>query len=369
MNRDRALRLVGEYAADQWGLITTRQASELGIDRTTLTRLVDIGLLESPARGVYLIPAAAGAASHLPERAAWLRLAPARPAWQRQPLDDDSGVLSHRTAAQIHGLGDLLADRVEFTVPRRRATRDTQVRFHVAQLEGGDVTTVEGLPVTTAERTVVDLLAARVDGGHVGDVLADALRRNQVQLDELAPRVAGYAARYGVRGRDGRQLLDDLLEQAGYTEPQQLHQRQVRDLAELLSSLDRPQLTALQDAAAAAQRLTSPVAEIVAQQQRILEPILERMQISQQMSETVRAALAPMEKSLAAADPAAVQLMSENIDEMNRKITQTVQPALDALGAAYTTRRAEQLKTTEPDRNAEVEDANADRDTVKERDR
>ncbi|MCA1677405.1 MAG: type IV toxin-antitoxin system AbiEi family antitoxin domain-containing protein, partial [Actinobacteria bacterium] len=182
-------------------MITTAQAVAAGVDRTTLIRLIDAGLLESPARGVYVVPAASP--THIEERAAWLRLEPRHPAWQRQPLDSGSGVVSHCSAAKIHGLGDLTTDGVDITVPRRRTTRDPHVRLRRGALTPDEVTVVDGLPVTTVERTILDLLADHVDGGHVGDVIADAMRRNDIDLDTLATKADPHAAKYDIRGRDG----------------------------------------------------------------------------------------------------------------------------------------------------------------------
>lgn len=234
MKVTQALRIVGDYAADQWGMVTTAQAVAAGVDRTTLVRLVDAGLLESPARGVYVVPAASP--THVDERAAWLRLEPSRAAWKRQPLNADGGVLSHRSAAKIHGLGDLITDGVDITVPRRRTTRDPHVRLRRGTLTDDEVTVIDGLPVTTVKRTVLDLLADHVDGGHVGDVIADALRRNDVDLDTLAAQAGTHAAKYGIRGRDGGALLTSLLSQA--TEGDTYR----RDaMVKLLSTLDHRQ--------------------------------------------------------------------------------------------------------------------------------
>lgn len=221
-------------AADQWGMITTAQATAVGVDRTTLARLVDAGLLTSPARGVYVAPAATP--SHVDERAAWLRLDPHRPAWQRGALDLDGGVISHRSAVKIHGLGDLPADRVEITVPRRRTTRDPAVHLRRANLIDGDITVVDGLPVTTVQRTILDLLADNVDGGHVGDILADAAARNDLDFDTLASRAGMHAGTYGIRGRDGHALVRSLLQQASATDNSRRD-----EMAALLRGLDSRQ--------------------------------------------------------------------------------------------------------------------------------
>jgi predicted transcriptional regulator of viral defense system len=213
MRQLEALRLVGDYAADQGGLVTSAQAKAVGVDGVTLRRMAHAGLLEHVTHGVYGVSAAM-TAEHQLERAAWLRLAPGRPGWERKPLDSDSGVLSHRSAAVIHGVGDLVTDTVEITVPRRRTSREPNVRLRIATLTDSDVTTVAGLPVTTVERTIVDLLADHTDGGHMGDVIAEAHGRNLVDLSALAQRVAPFASAYGVRdGADrGRELIARLLD-------------------------------------------------------------------------------------------------------------------------------------------------------------
>ncbi|WP_086663834.1 type IV toxin-antitoxin system AbiEi family antitoxin domain-containing protein [Lentzea kentuckyensis] len=215
MERVEALRVVGDIAADQWGLFTTKQAEAAGVNRTTLTRLASAGLVDHMARGVHLV-VAAGAPSHVEEKAAWLRLAPSRRAWERAPTDEDNGVFSHRTACVLHGLGDIPAPRVEITVPRRRTTRISGIWLHRGDLSQDEVTaTNDGLPVTTVERTIKDLLVAHVDGGHVGGVLNDALRRQLVDQQRLLALLGKHATAYGIDVNDGLRLLLHLLRQAG----------------------------------------------------------------------------------------------------------------------------------------------------------
>lgn len=232
-------------------MVTTAQAVSAGVDRTTLARLVDAGLLQSPTRGVYVVPAASP--MHVDERAAWLRLQPRRPAWQRQPLDADGGVLSHRSAAKVHDLGDLTSDGVDITVPRRRTTREPHVRLRRGTLTPRDVTVVDGLPITTIERTILDLLADHTDGGHVGDVIADALRRDDIHLDALAAKAGVHAAKYGVRGRNGHALVQNLLTQASDADARGRDQ-----IATLLSSLDRRQQRILAELAADTTSMEKP---------------------------------------------------------------------------------------------------------------
>jgi predicted transcriptional regulator of viral defense system len=211
---DRAL---ADLAAGQWGLVTTPQAVAIGLSRVQLSRLCAAGGLVRLSHGVYALRGSTGT-EDLDLLAAWLALDPRRPAADR--LDDGprGAVVSHASAAVRHGLGDLDADRHEFTTPTRRQTRRADVRLHRGVLAEEDVTLHRGLPITTPLRTVVDLLADGHDGGHVAGVLADALRRRLVDRAALAERIGPYARRFGLPRQDGWALLHHLEELGGVAE-------------------------------------------------------------------------------------------------------------------------------------------------------
>lgn len=228
MDRADQLSALGGIAADQWGLVTAAQAKAAGLNGVQLLRLAESGLLENVGRGVYLL-VAAGPPQHLHIKVAWLRLQPAVAAWERNPGDPDSGVVSHASACQVSGLGDIPTPTVEISVPRRRVTTDSFVRLRTAELDAADVTLVDGLPVTRAHRTVIDLLRTKRDGGHVGGVIAEAARRDLLSVDELADDVSRFAHRYGLpRGADGHDLVEHLVQQAG----ESLRSRQIERAAQ-----------------------------------------------------------------------------------------------------------------------------------------
>ncbi|WP_051718261.1 type IV toxin-antitoxin system AbiEi family antitoxin domain-containing protein [Streptomyces megasporus] len=215
MDRAEQLSALAGLAADQWGLVTAAQAKDAGLNGVQLLRLTEAGLLENVGRGVYLLTSA-GMPRHLEIKVAWLRLQPRVPAWERSVGDVDSGVVSHASACQLHELGDIPAPEAEISVPRRRTTKEPHVRLRTAALEPVDVTVVDGLPVTTPLRTIVDLLCAKADGGHIGGVIAEAERRGLVNVEELAGRVRPFAHRYGLpRTAGGRDLIEHLVVQAG----------------------------------------------------------------------------------------------------------------------------------------------------------
>ena len=198
-------------ADEQWGLVTKQQAEATGIAWSTLSRKVGNGALERVAHGVYRIRGAGGI-DHLELRAAWLQLDPAARAWERGP---SSGVVSHRSAATLYGIGHLPAETHEFTLPGRKQTRREDVRLHRGRVEQAGWITLRGLPVTMPHRIAADLLAGGEDPGAIGQVIADALRSVFDYPGAMVSAIAPYAAAYGLRRGDGLGLLRWLLDLSG----------------------------------------------------------------------------------------------------------------------------------------------------------
>lgn len=197
-----------EVAEDQWGLFTRRQAELTGMAWTTLARLAKGNAAERVAHGVYRLRGTPPI-DHLTLRATWLQLAPDTPAWQRTA---GQGVVSHRSAASVYGLGHLPADVHHFILPVRRQSRRPDVRLHRADLDSGEWTNLAGLPVTRPARTAADLLADREDPEAVAQVIADALRPVHDYPGTVARAIAPYAVRFGLPKGDGVALLEWLLD-------------------------------------------------------------------------------------------------------------------------------------------------------------
>lgn len=212
MPRSSALPRLQELAQDQWGLVTRRQLSDAGIGATTLDRLLAPGgMLERVARGVYQL-AGAPIPEHRELRAAWLQLAPEVAAWNRAPAQ---GVVSHRSAAAVYGLGHLPADQHEFTVARRHQTRRPDVRIHMLPLNDGEWESVRGLPVTRPSRIAADLIREREDPEAIAQIITGAVRRILDYPGTFADALAPYAASFGLRRSDGLSLLRWLLDLTG----------------------------------------------------------------------------------------------------------------------------------------------------------
>lgn len=211
MNQSERLDVLATVADEQRGFFTTAQAESAGVSRVEVARLASREQLERVERGVYRMRGS-GFEGHSALRGAWLALH-----GKAEPITRGASaiVVSHASAAALHGIGDLLADEAEFTVSRRLQTIRDGIRVHRAELSDDDIEIVEGLPTTTIVRTIADLVADGHDGEHVGTAVGDAVRRGAVSMSALSAALAPYAARRGFSSGDGAALLDDLLRVAG----------------------------------------------------------------------------------------------------------------------------------------------------------
>lgn len=201
-----------ELAQDQWGLVTRRQLTDAGVGPKAVERLTDPGgTLERVAWGVYQL-AGAPVPDHRELRAAWLQLAPDVPAWERVPAQ---GVASHRSAADLYGLGNLSADQHEFTVAVRRQARRADVRIHVRPVGDDEWTYVRGLPATKPSRIAADLIRADEDPEAVAQIITDAIGRGYGDPAEFPGPLASYATSLGFRRNEGMSVFRWLLDLAG----------------------------------------------------------------------------------------------------------------------------------------------------------
>jgi len=203
---------VTELAEEQWGLITRQQALGLGVARRTLDRLTARdSALQKVAHGVYRLRGAPPP-DHEALRAAWLQLAPDVPVWERV---DTQGVVSHRSAADMYGIGHLPEERHEFTVAARHQSRRPDVRIHRRKLADTEWSILRGLPVTRPARIVSDLMYDNEDPGAIAHMITDSLRDVAESPTTVADALAPHAGKFGLRRRDGIALLRWMLDLVG----------------------------------------------------------------------------------------------------------------------------------------------------------
>lgn len=167
-DNDVGARLYG-LAANHSGYVTARAAAEAGIPRSTVSHHARAGgRLVHVARGLYR-----------------LRDFPSSPhehivaGWLRTPPSADA-VVSHESALELDDLSDVIADVVHVTVPRAQRRKPIEgvvihpTTFPVTKRERREVL---GVPVTTVDRTIVDVLRSAGLTEQIEVAVAEALRR------------------------------------------------------------------------------------------------------------------------------------------------------------------------------------------------
>lgn len=273
MKGTAAMRATARIAETQDGLVTTSQAVRIGVPRLSLARLADSGDLERLTHGVYRVRGA-DPDEHTALRAAWLAVDPDRTAAERAADLGHPIVVSHRSAAAVHGIGNMYADHHEMTAPVRKQTRRPGLVMHRADIPRSDITIARGMLVTTIERTLADLARTEPELGDVADVLADAHRRGAVDLERLAPMLDAAARRHG--SRDGAELLERMLELSGLDAGSVV--RRLAGLPAVQEALARvwsPAIQSLVASAYANQHLTEVAASVAASKHPTPPPNLD----------------------------------------------------------------------------------------------
>lgn len=176
---DRALT---DLADRQHGVVARRQLVALGVSDTMVRDRVRRGLLRRIHRGVYAV-----GHGRLRRAGHWLAavLAAGRGA-----------VLSHRDAAALHGIRHPHDGRIEVTTRSRFASTRLLHVHATTVLAAEDVTTVDGIPVTSVARTLVDL-ASVVQPHQLAKALNEAERVLRVDVREIDRALARTSHRPG----------------------------------------------------------------------------------------------------------------------------------------------------------------------------
>ncbi|MEA1902131.1 MAG: type IV toxin-antitoxin system AbiEi family antitoxin domain-containing protein [Actinomycetota bacterium] len=198
-----ATRDVIQFAKKNGGAFTTREAIALGLPKSTLNRRVSDGIFVRIGRGHFTLPGASTRPDVL-LHAAGRHL---------------GAVVSHESAALIHGLTPIQAKKPTVTVPYRGTHSFPGVTVHQStDLLPEHTTTIGQLKVTTVARTLLDL-AKVLSKKRLERVLDHALASRKVDLDEL---VTLYLAltRQGKRGMKwmGELLADRAGDDLAYSE-------------------------------------------------------------------------------------------------------------------------------------------------------
>ncbi|MGB2710212.1 MAG: DUF559 domain-containing protein, partial [Conexibacter sp.] len=186
--------IIAVLAGRQHGVVARRQLLAAGITPSMLNARLAAARLVRIHPGVY-----APGHRHLRREGFWLAAVLAA---------GPAAVLSHRDAAALHAIRPANGTRIDVSTTAERCSTRT-LRIHARRwLDADDVVAVEGIPVTTVERTLVDL-AEVLDAAGLAKALSEAERANVLDVRRLAATLGRTRGRRGAGHRRIRAALDE----------------------------------------------------------------------------------------------------------------------------------------------------------------
>jgi predicted transcriptional regulator of viral defense system/very-short-patch-repair endonuclease len=180
-----------ELARLQHGVVTRTQLLALGLEPGAISHRLRSKRLHPVQRGVYAV-----GRPELSRRGGWAAaVASCGPA----------AVLSHRSAAALHGIVEPAPVPIEVTVPPNTVRTRPGVRAYRRVVSADEVVSVDRIPVTTAERTLLDLAPA-IGGKRLEAAVNAADKLDLIDPESLRSTLDRYTGRRGVTVL--RQLLD-----------------------------------------------------------------------------------------------------------------------------------------------------------------
>jgi len=175
-----------QIASGQQGYFTSRQARESGVSNELVKHHVRTGRFIRTYRGIYRFrDYPSSPREHV--AAAWLA------------VGKDLAVVSHETALDLHDLTDVIPYGIHLTVPRegRGARKLPGITLHTTTLkfDPRDVQTVEGIRMTSATRTIVDVATTGMSPEHIEVAVAQALGRGLTTILRLRSSSANRSHR------------------------------------------------------------------------------------------------------------------------------------------------------------------------------
>jgi predicted transcriptional regulator of viral defense system len=168
-------------AESQDGYFATRQARRVGISRDQLSYQTKAGQLERIVHGIYRLRRFP-ASPYEDLFVALLRTGP-------------HSVISHESALGVYDLTDALPAQVHVTVPRTASRRREGIRLHTKAIDASEITTRNGLSVTTVPRTIADVAAAGLAEEFVIQAVHEAIDRGLIAAGELRTAREIYGGR------------------------------------------------------------------------------------------------------------------------------------------------------------------------------
>ena len=188
---------IERWLATHHGVISRTQARELGLTSPQVDSLVRSGRWRRVHHGVYQLAGTAWTPLAILEAA----VVAARP----------GAVVSHQSAAWLHGLTRHPPARPTLTVRHGRQPRAAGVRF-VRSRHVPSTVEIKGIRCTEIMRTLIDC-AGEATAGEIDDLVDRAIAERKIRIDRLVQAVAGR--RY--ERHPGRPALEERLAARGVT--------------------------------------------------------------------------------------------------------------------------------------------------------
>ena len=160
-----------QIAENQAGYFTAKQAHAAGFSRERLSYYAATGRFSRVQRGIYrLVQFPSSPYEDL--FVALLRTGP-------------DAVISHDSALYLYKLSDVLPGEIHVIMPRTGSRRRKSIRLHTNRLYPEDVVQREGLSVTSAARTIIDVVASGIAEEHIQKAVHEAIQQGLAGKDEL----------------------------------------------------------------------------------------------------------------------------------------------------------------------------------------
>jgi predicted transcriptional regulator of viral defense system len=178
-HREASKRLF-EYAVEQQGFFTTKQAKDAGFAENTHPYHVKAGNWIREHRGIYRL--AQFPPADRPDLVLWAL-------WSRNRREEVQGVFSHQTALSLHELSDVNPAKIHMTVPetfRKNSKIPGILVLHYAELAKSDVESASGYRFTRPLRTIVDVIASgELERSTITQAIRQAFERGLITRSQI----------------------------------------------------------------------------------------------------------------------------------------------------------------------------------------
>lgn len=180
MKLEKELELY-QIAEDQAGYFSLQQARQLGLQRNQVYRGIERGKFIKAGYGVYRFvqfPASNFEEIHRAVLSA-----------------SKNAVVGFQSALYVYELSDIIPDEIHLILPPTASRRRSGIRVHTTQLEPDDITSYEGLPITTVAKSIIDCAFANVGDEEVRLAILQSLRRGMTTREKLIKESKKRSAR------------------------------------------------------------------------------------------------------------------------------------------------------------------------------